>query len=126
MTVDKNNKPTIHDLRAVDSRDYGWNSEDYIFTLVKSVNPHLNPKATLQEFFPSAKIIVGDKSPIINENKEYCCERSGCDFTSPIITLEATKTVVSHTHNVVKKVVAHKVLTCPCCLNQEVSVWNEV
>lgn len=122
--VDKNNKPTIHDLRAVDSRDYGWSSEDYIFTLVKSVNPHLNPKATLQEFFPSAKIIVGDKSPIIEEDKEYWCGR-GCDFTSPIITLETIKTVVNHNQNVVKKVVAHKVLTCPCCLAQEVSVWNE-
>ena len=122
--VDKNSKPTIHDLRAVESRDYGWSSEDYVSTLVKSVNPHLNPKTTLQEFFPSAKIVVSDKSPVIEEDKEYCCEVNGCDFTSPILTLEVTKTVVNHNQNVVKKVVAHKVFTCPICLSQEISVWN--
>ena len=114
------NPPTIHDTRAL---SWVYNeTQNYIHTVVKGVNPHMSPKETISKLFPSAKVVVvavGDK---VVEGKEWTCNENGCDFETPILTLDTYSHKIDTNKEVVTKVCCKPVITCPYCLSQDVEI----
>lgn len=111
------NPPSIHDKRVMENKEY-------LDVIVKSVNPHINPKESLQKLFPSASILVvkGD-SPV--ETGQWQCNLNGCSIELPITTLIRHTSVVNVHKGVVERLRCMPVLTCPHCLRQDVSLYKE-
>ena len=111
------NPPTIHDKRVMEN-------EEYLDVIVKSVNPHINPKGSLQTLFPSANILVvkGD-TPV--DTGQWECNQNGCSMELPILTLIRHTSVVNVHKGVVERLRCMPVLTCPVCMNGDVTLYKE-
>ena len=115
-------QPSIHDTRAL---SWVYNeTQDYIHTVVKGVNPHMSPREVISDLFPSAKVVVA-VSEKIPEDKEWSCSKNGCDFESPILTLDTYSHKIDVNKGVVTKVCCKPVATCPYCLSQDVEIYKQ-
>lgn len=113
------NHSTVHDVRAL---SWMYNEgEDYISSIIKTVNPHMSPKEAISKLFPSAKVVVAVGDNLPTENDEWQCDENGCSFDKPTLSLQAYSYKVDSEKEVVTKVCCKPVITCPICLSQDVS-----
>lgn len=110
--------PTIHDKRVMEN-------EEYLDVIVKSVNPHNSPKESIKKIFPSANILIVKGDTTVPEKSAWQCDKNGCDFQYPIVSLFVVSSVINLHKGVVERLRCMPVLTCPHCLSQVVSEWNE-
>lgn len=112
------NPPTVHDKRVMEN-------EEYLDVIVKSVNPHNSPKESLKKIFPSANVLIVKGDTTVPEKSVWQCDKNGCDFQYPIVSLFVVSSVTNLHKGVVERLRCMPVLTCPLCMQQHVSLYEE-